>query len=332
MAWVTDEGVAPNKIHIGGRVTMKGTKIIYPKVNWKQFAEATKEPGRYHVNWKWKNKRDGHVVTFERFEDGTARWYDPQNGAVNFMTKAYAARFNTMEVLRVDNLMPNPDICSKILTKSGSKAIGGEASTTSTTTAGKSASHKVSDKIKQYQSANNNRDKVSVLQQIVSDKSFTRLSYHSSKDGSIYGIDMSNFDRKLEANEMPKNLALAKKLIATKRDVYLLSNPNDTKSADFVVSHKGKLYYVEGKTLNGTSTLNHLLEKGASQSNRICVDVIGTDKTNYIADAVKQAFEQSTNLREVLLFNGSKLISVNRRIVTSKTYAKVFRQLWERAK
>jgi hypothetical protein len=132
MAWVTDEGVAPNKIHIGGRVTMKGTKIIYPKVNWKQFAEATKEPGRYHVNWKWKNKRDGHVVTFERFEDGTARWYDPQNGAVNFMTKAYAARFNTMEVLRVDNLMPNPDICSKILTKSGSKAIGGEAATEGT--------------------------------------------------------------------------------------------------------------------------------------------------------------------------------------------------------
>jgi hypothetical protein len=106
---------------------MKGTKIIYPKVNWKQFAEATKEPGRYHVDWKWKGKRDGHIVTFERFEDGTARWYDPQNGAVNFMTKAYAARFNTMAVLRVDNLMPNPDICSKILAKSGSKAIGGEA-------------------------------------------------------------------------------------------------------------------------------------------------------------------------------------------------------------
>jgi hypothetical protein len=129
MAWVNDEGVAPNKIHIGGRVTMKGTSIIYPKVNWKQFSEATKDPGRYHVNWKWKGKRDGHVVTFERFEDGTARWYDPQNGAVNFMTKAYAARFNTMEVLRVDNLMPNPDICSKVLAKSGSKIIGGEAAT-----------------------------------------------------------------------------------------------------------------------------------------------------------------------------------------------------------
>jgi hypothetical protein len=331
MAWVTNGGVAPNKIHIGGSVTMKGTKIIYPKVNWKQFAEATKDPGRYHVDWKWKGKQDGHIVTFERFEDGTARWYDPQNGAVNFMTKAYAARFNTMAVLRVDNLMPNPDICSKILAKSGSKAIGGEASATSTT-AGKAVSHKVSDKIKQYQAANNNRDKVSVLQQIVSDKSFKRLSYHSSKDGSIYGIDMSNFDRKLATDEMPKNLALAKKLIATKRDVYLLSNPNSTKSADFVVSRKGKLYYVEGKTLNGSDSLDHLLDKGASQSNRVCVDVIGINKTNYISDTVKQAFEQNINLQEVLLFNGSKLISVNRRIVTSKTYAKVFRQLWERAK
>jgi hypothetical protein len=55
--------------------------------------------------------------------------YFPILKTVIFMTKAYAARFNTMEVLRVDNLMPNPDICSKILTKSGSKAIGGEAAT-----------------------------------------------------------------------------------------------------------------------------------------------------------------------------------------------------------
>jgi hypothetical protein len=42
MAWVTDEGIAPNKIYIGGSVTMKGTKIIYPKVNWKQYSKWRK--------------------------------------------------------------------------------------------------------------------------------------------------------------------------------------------------------------------------------------------------------------------------------------------------
>jgi hypothetical protein len=46
---------------------------------------------------------------------------------INTLNVMIAQGATDAEVARVDNLMPNPDICSKILTKSGSKAIGGEA-------------------------------------------------------------------------------------------------------------------------------------------------------------------------------------------------------------
>jgi hypothetical protein len=60
------------------------------------------------------------------------RYYDPQNGEVIKDFVKYVDGISLkhgIKYYRVDNLMPNPDICSNILTKSGSKAIGGEVAT-----------------------------------------------------------------------------------------------------------------------------------------------------------------------------------------------------------
>jgi hypothetical protein len=75
-----------------------------------------------------------------------------------------------------------------------------------------------------------------------------------------------------------------------------------------------------------------LLEKGALQSNRICVDVIGNNNTKYVSEAVQKVFEQKFDLKEVLLFNGSKIVTVHRQHTLSKTFEHDFRKLWERAK
>jgi hypothetical protein len=143
---------------------------------------------------------------------------------------------------------------------------------------------------------------------------------------------MGDFDRALSVNEMPKNLAIAKKLLANKMDVYLVPNPNSSVSADFAVLRKNKVFYLEGKTLNGKNSLNHLFEKGATQSERICVDVIGTDNTNYISEQVEKAFQKSGSLKEILLLKGTRLIKVDRRIVSSNNFKSDFRKIWERSK
>jgi hypothetical protein len=142
---------------------------------------------------------------------------------------------------------------------------------------------------------------------------------------------MSNFDKQLSEKEMPKNLTIAKKLAANKYDVYLLSNPNAAKSADFVVKRNNKLYYVEGKTLNGSGSLDHLLAKGASQSDCICVDVIGTNDTSYVSIEIQDAFKNS-DISEVWLLKGSRLMKINRYQVQSPKFGKWFKKQWEQSR
>jgi hypothetical protein len=332
-AWLDEKGNIPSKFYIGGQAKWKGINVIYPKISWKEFREATAEPGRYHVDWLWKRSRSGHIVTFERFADGTCRWYDPQTGAINFMTRDYASRIKGMSVLRVDNLTANPEVCGKVLTKASSKAVSGAASKAGGIgTVATDEFRGMTKLIQDYYKAETNREKVEILQTIISSKSFKRLNYHSTAKNSIFGVNMGDFDKLLKKNEMPKNLTIAKKLLANKMDVYLMPNPNSGKSADYVVARNGKIFCLEGKTLNGASSLDHLLSKGSKQSERIVVDILGTNDTNYIANEVKDAFMQSSLLNEVFLLKGTRLIKVDRRIVSSKNFRSDFRKLWEKSK
>ena len=83
--------------------------------------EATKEEGRYFINWIWKNKTSGHIITAERLKDGSLRFYDPQNGKITLLD---LSRINTdkgFKILRVDNLQPNMNIIPGVVKKAGSK-------------------------------------------------------------------------------------------------------------------------------------------------------------------------------------------------------------------
>jgi hypothetical protein len=334
-AWLDAEGKYPTPIKCYALDLNRQGYVVTKENNmWKLFSEATKEPGRYHVEWRWKRKRHaGHIVTFERFENGKGRWYDPQNGEINFLKWDYKLKMTQMRVLRVDNLTANPEVCGKVLTKASSKAVSGTASKAGGMGAAATDEFRGMTKlIQDYYKAENNREKVEILQTIISSKSFKRLNYHSTAKNSIFGVNMGDFDRALSVNEMPKNLAIAKKLLANKMDVYLVPNPNSSVSADFAVLRKNKVFYLEGKTLNGKNSLNHLFEKGATQSERICVDVIGTDNTNYISEQVEKAFQKSGSLKEILLLKGTRLIKVDRRIVSSNNFKSDFRKIWERSK
>ena len=186
--------------------------------------------------------------------------------------------------------------------------------------------------ISYYNERKINSERVEILKQIVKTSNFEKLKYHSTKNGAIYGINMSDFDKALSQKEMPKNLTIAKKLTHNGYDVYLLSNPNSIKSADFILIKNDKLYYAEGKTMNGVNSLDTMLSKGASQSDRIVIDIIGTNDVRYISREVKFAFQQNKDLREVLLLKGSRVISFNRKASTSKNFEKAFKNEWNKNK
>ena len=186
--------------------------------------------------------------------------------------------------------------------------------------------------ISYYNERKINSERVEILKQIVKTNKFEKLKYHSNNKGSIYGINLSDFDKALTQKEMPKNLTIAKKLTHNGYDVYLLSNPNSIKSADFILIKNDKLYYVEGKTMNGANSLDTMLSKGANQSDRIVVDIIGTNDADYISREVKFAFQQNKDLKEILLLKGSRLISFKRDAIKSKHFEDTFRKEWTKNK
>lgn len=116
-AWLDDNGNIPKKQRAGGRY-VDGYKIKNKtfKVMMSEFEDMTSTPGRYHIDFGWKNSRNsGHIITMERFKDGTMRVYDPQCGRVITDFKTYAKKFKLstgIRILRVDNLRGNPHYVS----------------------------------------------------------------------------------------------------------------------------------------------------------------------------------------------------------------------------
>ncbi len=101
--------------------------IKQPPLKWAKVSAAMTETGRYHIAWRWKRKRSGHIITAERLPDGNLRFYDPQNGmsgALDLYKKDIAGN---VRIYRVDNLAPNANIVKDVLTKGEAKAATGTA-------------------------------------------------------------------------------------------------------------------------------------------------------------------------------------------------------------
>ncbi len=101
--------------------------IKQPPLKWAKVFAAMTETGRYHIAWRWKRKRSGHIITAERLPDGSLRFYDPQNGmsgALDLYKKDIAGN---VRIYRVDNLAPNANIVKDVLTKGETKAAAGTA-------------------------------------------------------------------------------------------------------------------------------------------------------------------------------------------------------------
>ena len=99
------------------RTTYESDKELQKKV-----LDTMKEPGRYIVRWSWNKKTTGHVITAERTEDGTFRFYDPQSGKTgfNWQMKSVDTAGRGFSILKVDDLYPNTTIVSEVVRKAGS--------------------------------------------------------------------------------------------------------------------------------------------------------------------------------------------------------------------
>ena len=118
-AWIDPETMqTPEKKQAGGQY-VSGLDIkskTLTQLN-KELNELTKEAGRYHIDFMWKNGKGGHIITVDRLENGSIRIYDPQIGRLGdwkVISKDISLKYG-VNVLRVDNLLVNTDIIDRIV-------------------------------------------------------------------------------------------------------------------------------------------------------------------------------------------------------------------------
>ena len=281
------------------------------------------DDGRYEIYCQWK-KNSAHV--FSAYTENHKVWmFDPQTGksGADIIKYIDSMKGSKVWVMRIDDKIINPEMSKAITTKEKlKKIIFGEAENVSS-----SPTSLFTDINKSL----NNKEKVSHLKAYIEDNGnhFAKINRYSTKEGSIFSQYANEYDIAFKTGEMPKNLDMARKLTKQGYDVYMMPNPSESNSFDFIIKKQGKIYDIEGKAFNGTNTLDHLLDKGAKQSSRVLVDVIGNKNTNYITSTVKKAFEENTQLSEIWLFKGSRLIKVSRQLYNSKAFEYKFKKLWK---
>ena len=182
--------------------------------------------------------------------------------------------------------------------------------------------------LQDYYTFTTNQEKVAVLKWIVAQQEFTELQRYSTSENKIFTLYANQYDEILKTGETPNNMQIAQKFVSNGYDVYLLSNPKATKSADFIIRRRNCLYYVEGKTSTGGSALAMRLSDGAKQADRIAINFIGNPQINILSAEITNIFIQKVGLHSIYLFKKSRLIVIKRDMALSKKFSDVFYNLW----
>ena len=154
----------------------------------------------------------------------------------------------------------------------------------------------------------------------------------STTENKVFALYKDQYDEILQTGETPNNLQIAQKFIANGYDVFLLANPHNTKSADFIIRQKNKLFYVEGKTSSGGSALSVRLSEGAKQANRIAINFSIIPQFHDLYHQTRKAFENNEFLTNLYIFKGSVLVEINKDIALSPKYDKLLSALWNKRK
>lgn len=122
LVWRTVDGAVPTEVESGP------VPLLKIDAKKKALGELTKDVGRYFVTIYRPGM--GHIFTAERLPDGSLRLYDPQTGEVSENGKTLSfwgdiKRKKGFRVLRVDNLVVNPEVLSDKRRKSIGSVIWG---------------------------------------------------------------------------------------------------------------------------------------------------------------------------------------------------------------
>lgn len=149
--------------------------------------------------------------------------------------------------------------------------------------------------------------------------------FHPLEDETnIYTVGIGKCD------DLDNIIAAARKAVEFGYRVYVLPNPKEIRTADFIFEKKGVYRLYDLKTVFGRSSIGTNLQESIGQCNRILLNIQVDYSTRLLTSDIKRYFEANKDAIEVLIFKGRKRVSVNRRLTLNPAFYSVFKKMYEK--
>lgn len=125
-------------------------------------------------------------------------------------------------------------------------------------------------------------------------------------------------------------MTAARKAVTLGYKVYMLPNPRQIRTPDFIFVRKRAYRLYDLKTVFGKSSVVDSLLESIGQCNRILLNLTTEYNTRSLAFAIHKYFEVNLKAIEVLVFKGHKQISINRSMATKPNFLHTFKRLYEK--
>ena len=161
---------------------------------------------------------------------------------------------------------------------------------------------------------------VSLLKEITSHNEFKPL------DGEN-GIFITGGEK---AEDYANLLSAARKAVGYGYRVFILPNPKNIRTADFIFERKGVYKMFDLKTISGKNSVGNRLKESVGQTKCVLLHIVCDYNVRNLAFEIKRYFEMSIDASEVMIFVGKKVISVKRNIATSKGFLKMLMRSYKK--
>ena len=155
---------------------------------------------------------------------------------------------------------------------------------------------------------------VRLLKRICERREFSPLD-SNSQIFTIGGIGSEDYRPLIDA---------AQKAVEYGYRVFVLPNPKDIRTADFIFERKGVYKMFDLKTISGRNSVDNRLLESINQTNRVLLHMTADYNPGTLARSIKRYFELNVSAREVLVFKGMKQISVTRRSLEDNDFFRTF--------
>ncbi len=126
-----------------------------------------------------------------------------------------------------------------------------------------------------------------------------------------------------QSDDYDNLIKAARKAVEHGYRVYLLPNPKGIRTADFIFVRKGVLKLFDLKTIIGKNSVGNRLAESIGQTERVLLNMQTDYNIRRLTLEIKRYFEMSAAVQEVLIYSGSKEISIKRNIASSKGFLKM---------